>query len=135
MQEVSLAINEVNLELHEHTNTVHGLKDLLLAQNWDLQILAIKKLVAKDSIDNKKFPENERVFSKNYYKQKKDLLLINANGVLYVMFPKNQRVLHTRPCMIIMPQLYQHENLFTAHDAMGHQGLAKVLARIQERHT
>ena len=34
-----------------------------------------------------------------------------------------------------MPQLYQHEILFTAHEAMGHQGIAKVLARIQERHT
>ena len=37
--------------------------------------------------------------------------------------------------MIIMPQLYQHEILFRAHDAMGHQGIAKVVSRIQERHT
>ena len=34
-----------------------------------------------------------------------------------------------------MPQLYQHEILFRAHDAMGHQGISKVVARIQERHT
>ena len=34
-----------------------------------------------------------------------------------------------------MPQLYQPEILFRAHDAIGHQGIAKVLARIQERHT
>ena len=34
-----------------------------------------------------------------------------------------------------MPQLYQHEILFHAHDAMGHQGILKVVARIQERHT
>ena len=37
--------------------------------------------------------------------------------------------------MIIVPQLYQHKSLFRAHDAMGLQGIAKVLARIQERHT
>ena len=37
--------------------------------------------------------------------------------------------------MIIMPQLYQHEILFRAHDAIGHQGISKVVARIQERHT
>ena len=37
--------------------------------------------------------------------------------------------------MIIMPQFYQHEILFRAHDAMGHQGITKVVARIQERHT
>ena len=34
-----------------------------------------------------------------------------------------------------MPQLYQHEILFQAHDAMGHQGISKVIARIQERYT
>ena len=32
--------------------------------------------------------------------------------------------------MIMMPQLYQHELLFKSHDAMGHQGIAKVLSRI-----
>ena len=37
--------------------------------------------------------------------------------------------------MIIMPQLYQHEILFRAHNAMGHQGISKVVVRIQERHT
>ena len=37
--------------------------------------------------------------------------------------------------MIVMPQLYQHEILFCAHDAMGHQGISKVVARIQERNT
>ena len=37
--------------------------------------------------------------------------------------------------MIVMPQLYQHEILFRAHDAMRHQGFSKVLARIQEHHT
>ena len=89
----------------------------------------------KESIDDDIFPENVRTFAKNYYKQKKNLLLINANGVLRVRYPKNQRALHERPCMIVMPQLYQHEILFKAHDAMGHQGIAKVLARIQERHT
>ena len=71
MRKVSLAINEVNLELHEHTNTVHGLKDLLLAQTRDVHILAIKTLVAKESIDNEIFPGNLRVFAKNYFKQKK----------------------------------------------------------------
>ena len=34
-----------------------------------------------------------------------------------------------------MPQLYQLEILFRAHDAMGHQGISKVVARIQKRHT
>ena len=37
--------------------------------------------------------------------------------------------------MIMIPELNQHEILFGAHDAMGHQGIAKVLARKQEHHT
>ena len=46
-------------------------------------------------------------------------------------YPNNQRALHMRPCMIIMLQIYQHEILFQAHEAMGHQGFAMVLARTQ----
>ena len=39
--------------------------------------------------------------------------------------------------MIAIPQLYQqlYETFFRAHDAMGHQGISKVVAFIQERHT
>ena len=37
--------------------------------------------------------------------------------------------------MIVVPQLHQHEILYSAHDGSGHQGVGKVLARIQERHT
>ena len=51
------------------------------------------------------------------------------------MYPPQQRPLHESSCMIVMPQLYQHEILFCVHDAMGHQGIATVVARIQERHT
>ena len=34
-----------------------------------------------------------------------------------------------------MSQLYQHEDIFKAHDAMGYQGFAKALTTIQERHS
>ena len=37
--------------------------------------------------------------------------------------------------MIAMPQLYQHEIFYRAHGESGHQGVGKVLTRIQERHT
>ena len=61
--------------------------------------------------------------------------LINTNGVLCVKYPKSQRSLPKRLCMIMMLQLYQREILFKDHDSIGHQGIAKALARIQERHT
>ena len=55
---------------------------------------------------------------------------MNSNGVLCARYPPSHRLLHERPCMIVMPQLYQHEILFRAHDATGHQGISKVVARI-----
>ena len=130
-----MALKDINTELHEHAHTVHGIKDLILAQNRDVHVLALKKLVLNEPIDHDVFPENVREFARNYYRQKKTLLFINKNGVLCVRYPPNQRPLHERPCMIVMPQLYQHEILFRAHDTMGHQGISKVVARIQERHT
>ena len=37
-----MALKDINTELHEHTHTVHGIKDLVLAQNRDMHILALK---------------------------------------------------------------------------------------------
>ena len=121
-----MAIPSVNTELHEHTHTVHGTKDLVLAQNREVHVLELKKLVHGEDINQDFFPEDVRTF---------ELLFLNLNGVLCVKYPPPQRPLHERHCMIVMPQLYQHEILFRAHDVMGHQGTNKVVARIQERHT
>ena len=120
VRESIIALKDIDTELHEHTHTVHGIKDLVLAQNRDVHVLALKKLVQCESLDNDVFPENVREFARNYFLQKKDLLFINKNDVLCVQYSPTQRPLHERPCMIIMPQLYQQEILFRAHDAMGH---------------
>ena len=132
IQQMAFVVNSVSMELHEHANTVHGLKELLLAQICDVHVLAVKKLVLQQSINHNIFPENVQVFAKNYYKQEKKLLLVNAKGILCVKYPKSQRALHERPCMIAMAQLFCHEIFFKAHDAIGYQGIAKVPARILE---
>ena len=111
-----MALRDINTELHEHAHTAHGINDLFLAQNRDVHVLALKKLVMSESIDHDIFPEDVREFARNYLRQKKDLLFVNKNGVLCVQYPLTQRPLHERPCMIVMPQLYQHEILFRAHD-------------------
>ena len=130
-----MAVGSVSIELHGHAHTVHGIKDLVLAQNRDVHVLALKKLVNGENIDQDIFPEDVHAFARNYFKQKKELLFLNSNGVLCAKYPPSQRQLQERPCMIVMPQLYQHEILFRAHDAMGHQGISNVVARIQERPT
>ena len=125
----------VGTELHEHQSTMRGLKDLHLAQNRDVHLLALKKLMKNEPLDDTLFPEDMQDFAKRYYHQKKDLLFLNQNDILCVNYIPQQRAMHVRPCMIVMPQLYQHEILYRAHDESGHQGVGKVLARIQERHT
>ena len=129
-----MALRDINTELHEHTNTVHGIKDLVLAQNRDVHILAIKKLVVNEPIDNEIFPEDVREFARNHFRQKNELLFNNKNNLLCIRYPPSQRALHKRPCMIVMPQLYQHEILFRAYDALGHQGISKVVACIHGKY-
>ena len=105
-QQAVKAIRSVSTELHEHAHTVHGIKDLVLAQNSDFHFLALKKLVNGENIDQDIFPDDVRAFARNYFKQKKDLLFLNSNGVLCAKYPPPQRPLHEQPCMIVMPQLY-----------------------------
>ena len=129
------ALRTVGTELHEHFLTRRGLKDLHLAQNRDVHLLALRKLIKGEPLEDTMFPEDVQDFARRYFHQKKDLLFLNPDDILCVNYVPQQRALHVRPCMIVMPQLYQHEILYRAHDKSGHQGVGKVLARVQERHT
>ena len=37
-----MALKDIDTELHEHAHTVHGIEDLVLAQNRDVHVLALK---------------------------------------------------------------------------------------------
>ena len=88
-----------------------------------------------DSLEDPMFPDEVQDFAKRYNNQKKGLRFVNPNDILCVNCVPQQGALHVRPCMINMPQLFQHEILYRVHDESGHQGVGRVLARIQERHT
>ena len=45
-------------ELHEHHLTKHGLKDLQLAQNRDVHLLALKKLMKSEALEDAMVPED-----------------------------------------------------------------------------
>ena len=60
------------------------------------------KLAAEEPIDGEVYPGNVRNFAKNYYNQNQDLVLINANGNMCVKYPKSQRPLHERSCIIVV---------------------------------
>ena len=104
---------------------MRGLKDLLLAQNRDVHLLALKKLLKNELLNDILFPEDVQDFANWYYHQNKDLLFLNQNDIFCANYVPQQRAMHVRPRMIVMPQLYQHEILYRAHNETGHQGLAK----------
>ena len=120
---------------HEHYSTARGLAELHLAQNHDVHLLARHKLKEKEELDGSVFPQDVQDFARRYYHKKKGLLLVNPNGILCVQYVPQQRPMHMRPSMIVMPKLYQYEIVYRAHNEMGNQGVRKVLARHQERHT
>ena len=134
-QEQANVLRTVGTELHEHFLTRNGLKDLHLAQNRDVHLLALKKLTRNEPLEDAIFPKDVQNFARRYFHQTKNLLFLNPDDILCVNYVPQQRALHVRPCMIVMPQLYQHEILYRAHDESGHQGVGKWLARVQERHT
>ena len=88
-----------------------------------------------EPLDDVFFLEDVQDFAKRFYYQKRDLLFLNSDDITCVKYIPQQHAMHVRPCMIVIPQLYQHEILYRAHDQAGHQDVGKVLARIQERHT
>ena len=93
-RQMKFAIKTIAPELHEHSNTVHGIRDLLLAQNRDVHVLAIKLLVAEESNDNVVFPESVRTFARKYYNQKNGFHLMNSNGTLCGQYSASQRSMH-----------------------------------------
>ena len=49
--------------LREHAHTGHGIRDVVLAQNRDVDVLSLKKLVQCEKIDQVIFPEDVRAFA------------------------------------------------------------------------
>ena len=96
-------LRETDTELHEHHATVRGLNELRLAQNRDVHLLALRKLMKEEELDESIFLPDVQDFARRYFHQKKDLLFVN--DILCVQYKPQQRPLHVRPCMIVLPQL------------------------------
>ena len=98
----------IKTEHQKHQSTQRGLRDIRMAQNGVVYLLALKKLMNHKPLDDGVFPKNVQEFAKRYYHQKKDLLFLNPNDILCVQYTPQQHAMHVRLCMIAMPQLYQH---------------------------
>ena len=102
-QEQADVLRLIGTELHEHQSTMRGLKVLHLAQNRYVHILALKKLMKNEPLDDILFPEDVQDFAKRYYHQKKDSLFLNQNDISCISYIPQQRAMHVRSCMIVVP--------------------------------
>ena len=132
IKQAVLAIRDLSTDLHKHAHTVHGIKDLVLAQNRDVHVLSLKNLVNAENIDQEIFPEDERAFAHNYFKQKKKLLFLNSNGVFCAKYPPSQQYCTNGPAWLSCPSCI---NMRTCARRHGSPVYSKVVARLQERHT
>ena len=70
-QEQANILRTIGTELHEHQLTQCGLQDLRLAQNRDVHLLALKKLMKDEPLEDALFPEDVQDFAKRYYSQRR----------------------------------------------------------------
>ena len=96
-QEQANVLRTVGTELHEHFLTRRGLRDLHLAQNRDVHLLALKKLMKDEPLEDAMFLEDVQDFARRYFHQKKDLLFLNPDDILCVNYVPQQRPLHVQP--------------------------------------
>ena len=76
VKQAVLPIRSLSTDLHEHSHTVHGIKELLLSQNRNVHVLALTKLADNDNVDQDIFPEDVRAFARNNFNQKQELLFL-----------------------------------------------------------
>ena len=81
-QEQADVLRLIGTELHEHQSTMRGLKDLHLAQNRDVHLLALKKLMKNEPLEDTLFPEDVQDFAKRYFHQKKRLTVPESERYL-----------------------------------------------------
>ena len=59
-------LRTIEAELHEHHLTKYGLRDLHMAQNRNVNLLALKKLMKNEPLEDPMFPDEIQDFAKRY---------------------------------------------------------------------
>ena len=125
IKQAVFAIRSLRTDLHEHAQAVHGIKDLVLPHNRDIHDLALKKLVNKKTL-TRHLSGGCVCFCSKLFQTKLRTTIFEFQRSFRAKLSRSQRLLHERPCMNVMPQLYQNGIFFRAHNAIGHQASAKL---------
>ena len=120
------------IALKEHVKARYRLSGLIRAQKNDKMTSNLSKWI-QTGVKEKGGPEKDsyKILSQ-FYKERKNLLHHTADGLVACRRKDEEKILHKHN-LIILPQLYQMEDVFRSHDQMGHQGIDKVQQRILHR--
>ena len=118
----------------------YRLSDLLRAQRNDRMTSNLKRWIENGSPDKGDLEEDIYRILRQYFitiaetilHQKEGRLYLNKDGIVACKGREEDKVLYKYNA-IVLPQLYQTEQLFRSHDQMGHQGIDKVYQRILKR--
>ena len=109
------------MALKEHVKARYRLSDLIRAQKNDKMTSSLSKWIRTGSKEKGDLEKDSYKILSQFYKERKDLLNHTADGVVACKRKDEEKVLHKHN-LIILPQLYQTEVLFRAHDQMGTRG-------------
>ena len=112
----------------------YTLEELKRAQDMDLVVSSLKRLMKRPKGKLTGILKELREGIQACFRQAKDRLFLNGQGILCLRRSPADRNRFHNHAMIMLPQVYQGEILYRTHNEMGHQGVNKVVARIQQRH-
>ena len=120
--------------LKEEVVARYTLEELKRAQDMDMVVSSLKRLMKRPKGKLTGVLKELREGIQAYFRQAKDRLFVNGQGILCLRRRPANRNRFSNHAMIMLPRVYQGEILYKTHNEMGHQGVNKVVARIQQRH-
>jgi hypothetical protein len=130
-QEEIKANQYVNV-LKDMCQTDYSINDLRRAQRTDLMTNALKHCVIHGELDKDQYDADIKKLVMDFFNAHKAELLINKEDILICKRKPKEEVQFEFDA-IVLPQLYQTEALYRAHDQQAHQGMEKVTHRIRQR--
>ena len=120
--------------LRDQVAAQYKIQDLKAAQDADLSVNSLKKLLQNPKMKLIRLPVTLKESVLGYSKKRIGQLFVNPQGILCVRRTREEALRFSNDFMIVMPQLYHAEILYRAHNENAHRGVNKVVAQIQQRH-
>ena len=118
-------LNGQMMALKEHVKARFRLSDLIRAQKKNRMTSNLSTWIRTGVKEKRDLEVDSYKILSQFFKERRDLLYHIADGVVACRRKDEEKIIH-RHNLIILPQLYQTEMLFRAHDQMQHQGIDKV---------